>query len=141
MVTLWRDKLRSSGLRVTKPRLAVLAEVSEHPHADVDAIAAGARKRIGTLSTQAVYDVLYALTGAGLLRRIEPAGSPVRFELQTGNNHHHLVCRSCGLITDVECVTGTKPCLNVDNQTGYLIDEAEVTFWGICPECQDHTSN
>lgn len=141
MVTLWRNELRSSGLRVTKPRLAVLAEVSEHPHADVDAIAAGARKRIGTLSTQAVYDVLYALTAAGLLRRIEPAGSPARFELETGDNHHHLVCRSCGVITDVACVVGEKPCLHADHQTGYLIDEAELTFWGICPQCQHHTSN
>lgn len=139
-MTLWHDRLRASGLRVTKPRLAVLAEVSEHPHADVERIAAGARKRIGSLSTQAVYDVLYALTDAGLLRRLEPAGSPARFELETGDNHHHLVCRSCGGIADVDCVTGEKPCLRAGDQSGYLIDQAELTFWGICPECQVRNS-
>lgn len=136
----WRDALREAGLRVTQPRLAVLAEVHEYPHADVDAIAAGARERIGSLSTQAVYDVLYALTEAGLLRRIEPAGSPVRFELQTGDNHHHVVCRSCGAIVDVDCATGRAPCLHADGDTGYLIDEAEVTFWGTCPTCQVRNS-
>nr|WP_090279369.1 Fur family transcriptional regulator [Mycolicibacterium komanii]CRL75264.1 fur family protein transcriptional regulator [Mycolicibacterium komanii] len=141
MVTLWQNRLRMSGLRVTKPRLAVLAEVSERPHADVEAITVGARKRIGSLSTQAVYDVLYALTDAGLLRRIEPAGSPARFELETGDNHHHLVCRSCGEIVDVECATGEKPCLQTDIESGYLIEQAEVTFWGICPECQATQEN
>ncbi|OBB36020.1 Fur family transcriptional regulator [Mycobacterium sp. 852002-51961_SCH5331710] len=141
MVTLWQSRLRLSGLRVTKPRVAVLAEVSEQPHADVEAITAGARKRIGSLSTQAVYDVLYALTDAGLLRRIEPAGSPARFELETGDNHHHLVCRSCGEIVDVECATGEKPCLRPDEESGYLIKQAEVTFWGICPECQASPKN
>lgn len=140
IVTLWQNRLRASGLRVTKPRLAVLAEVSERPHADVDTIAAGARERIGSLSTQAVYDVLYALTHAGLLRRIEPAGSPARFELETGDNHHHLVCRSCGVIADVDCAAGEKPCLHVHDRSGYLIDEAEVTFWGVCPECQVRNS-
>ncbi|KUH95626.1 Fur family transcriptional regulator [Mycobacterium sp. IS-3022] len=139
-MTLWHDRLRASGLRVTKPRLAVLAEVSEHPHADVERITAGARKRIGSLSTQAVYDVLYALTDAGLLRRLEPAGSPARFELETGDNHHHLVCRSCGGIADVDCVTGEKPCLRAGDQSGYLIDQAELTFWGICPDCQVRNS-
>jgi Fur family ferric uptake transcriptional regulator len=130
------DRLRAVGLRVTRPRLAVLAEVGEHPHADVETIAAGARARLGSLSTQAVYDVVYALTQAGLLRRIEPAGSPARFELETGDNHHHLVCRSCGQIADVECAVGEAPCLQASDDGGYLVDEAEVTYWGLCTACQ-----
>ncbi|MGV0793820.1 Fur family transcriptional regulator [Mycolicibacterium sp. XJ1819] len=135
-MTSWHDKLRAAGLRVTQPRLAVLAEVLAQPHADVETIAAGARRRIGSLSTQAVYDVLHALTRANLLRRVEPAGSPARFELQTGDNHHHVVCRKCGAIVDVDCATRQAPCLHTRTDTGYLIDEAEVTFWGICPDCQ-----
>ncbi|GJF14240.1 transcriptional regulator FurA [Mycolicibacterium cyprinidarum] len=130
------DQLRAAGLRVTRPRLAVLDVLDAHPHADVEAIAAGARELLGSLSTQAVYDVLYALTGAGLLRRIEPAGSPARFELETGDNHHHAICRSCGAIADVDCVAGQKPCLIPGGATGYVIDEAEVNFWGTCPNCQ-----
>jgi Fur family ferric uptake transcriptional regulator len=130
------DRLRAAGLRVTRPRLAVLAEVAEHPHADVDAIATGARVRLGSLSTQAVYDVLHALTGAKLLRRIEPVGSPARFELQTGDNHHHLVCRLCGTIVDADCAVGRAPCLTASDDAGYLVDEAEVTYWGLCPDCQ-----
>jgi Fur family ferric uptake transcriptional regulator len=139
-VTLWDNELRASGLRVTKPRLAVLAEVNAHPHADVEAIAAGARERIGSLSTQAVYDVLHALTDVRLVRRIEPAGSPARFELESGDNHHHLVCRSCAAIVDIECARGAKPCLRLRASAGYLIDEAEVTFWGVCPDCQYRNS-
>lgn len=138
-VTRWHEELRAAGLRVTKPRLAVLAEVQKRPHADVEEIAAAARRRIGSLSTQAVYDVLYALTGAGLLRRVEPAGSRARFELQTGDNHHHVVCRSCGAIDDIDCATGRAPCLHADGATGYVIDEAEVTFWGLCPDCRGST--
>ena len=130
------DHLRAAGLRVTRPRLAVLAELAEHPHADVETIAAGARARLGSLSTQAVYDVVHALTDAGLLRRIEPAGSPARFEVQTGDNHHHLVCRACGAIVDVECATGQAPCLEASNDAGYRVDEAEVIYWGLCPDCQ-----
>ncbi len=135
-VTHWHDELQAAGLRVTRPRLAVLAEVAECPHAEVDAIAVGARNRLGSLSTQAVYDVLYALTGAGLLRRFEPAGSPARFELETGDNHHHVVCRSCAAIVDVDCATGERPCLLAGANTGYVIDEAELTFWGLCPVCR-----
>lgn len=135
-MTHWDDALRAARLRVTRPRVAVLTELSEHPHADVEEIAAGARRRLGSLSTQAVYDVLYALTEAGLLRRVEPAGSPVRFEIQTGDNHHHVVCRMCGAIVDVECATAHAPCLRTYADTGYDIDEAEVTFWGTCPSCQ-----
>lgn len=130
------DLLRAAGLRVTRPRLAVLAEVAEHPHASVETLGAGARARLGSLSTQAVYDVVHTLTDAGLLRCIEPAGSPARFEIATGDNHHHLVCRACEQIVDIECVTGTAPCLQANDEHGYLIDEAEVTYWGLCPDCQ-----
>jgi len=130
------DRLRAAGLRVTRPRLAVLAEVASHPHASVETITAGARRRLGTLSKQAVYDVVHVLSGAGLLRRIEPAGSPARFELATGDNHQHLVCRACYEIVDVECATGEAPFLKTDHDAGYLIDEAEVTYWGLCPRCQ-----
>jgi len=129
------DDLRAAGLRVTRPRLAVLAEVAAHPHADVETIATGARARLGSLSTQAVYDVLHALTAADLLRQIEPAGSPARFELARGDNHHHLVCRACHDVVDVPCATGAAPCLQASDDAGYLIDEAEVTYWGLCPAC------
>lgn len=135
-VTLWRDELRAAGLRVTRARLAVLAEVGESPHAAVDEITAGARDRIGSLSVQAGYDVVCALAKAGLLRRIEPAGSPARYELETGDNHHHVVCRQCGAIVDVECAAESAPCLHAHAGTGFEIDEAEVIFWGTCPECQ-----
>lgn len=130
------NRLRAAGLRVTRPRLAVLAEVAAHPHGDVDAIGAGARARLGSLSTQAVYDVVHALTDAGLLRRVEPAGSAARFELNTGDNHHHLVCRACGRIVDVECAIGRAPCLEASDDAGYLVDEAEVTYWGLCSDCR-----
>jgi Fur family transcriptional regulator, stress-responsive regulator len=128
--------LRAAGLRVTRPRLAVLAEVASQPHADVQTIATAARARLGSLSGQAVYDVVHALTDAGLLRRIEPAGSPARFELATGDNHHHLVCRACQEIVDVACTTGEAPCLQASDDAGYLVDEAEVTYWGLCAACQ-----
>lgn len=131
-----QDQLRAAGLRVTQARVAVLDVLDGHPHADVESIATEARSRLGSVSTQAVYDVLYALTGAGLLRRIEPAGSPARFELDTGDNHHHTVCRSCSSITDIHCATGQAPCLQPSDDSGYVIDEAEVTFWGVCPDCQ-----
>ncbi|HEY4828138.1 MAG TPA: Fur family transcriptional regulator [Solirubrobacteraceae bacterium] len=131
------DELRSRGLRVTAPRLAVFRAVAESGgHPDVDAIATRARGLIGTLSTQAVYDALYALSAAGLLRRIEPAGSPARFETRVGDNHHHVVCRACGTTQDVDCVVGREPCLTPSDAGGFLVDEAEVTFWGICPACQ-----
>jgi Fur family ferric uptake transcriptional regulator len=130
------DELRAAGLRVTRPRLAVLAEVASHPHADVETIATGARARLGSLSTQAVYDVVHALSDASLLRRIEPAGSPARFEIARGDNHHHLVCRACRDIVDVPCATGQAPCLRASNDAGYLVDEAEVTYWGLCAACR-----
>ena len=131
------DELRARGLRVTSPRLAVYRAVAEsRGHPDVDAIATRARELIGTLSTQAVYDALHALSTAGLLRRIEPAGSPARFESRVGDNHHHVVCRVCGSAHDVDCVVGVAPCLAPDDVGGFVVDEAEVTFWGICPSCQ-----
>jgi Fur family ferric uptake transcriptional regulator len=127
--------LRGSDLRVTRPRMAVLTAVREHPHADTNTIVDAAREELGEVSTQAVYDVLRALTEAGLVRRIEPAGSPARYESRTGDNHHHVVCRSCGAIADVDCATGTTPCLTASNSNGFVVDEAEVTFWGFCPDC------
>ncbi|MGY4871505.1 Fur family transcriptional regulator [Mycolicibacterium elephantis] len=130
------DKLRAAGLRVTRPRLAVLAELENHPHADVETIATGARARLGAVSTQAIYDVVHALTRVGLLRRVEPAGSRTLFEIETGDNHHHLVCRSCGVIVDVACATGEAPCLQASDDRNFSIDEAEVTYWGLCPACR-----
>lgn len=129
------DLLRASSLRVTKPRVAVLDAVEGHPHADADTILKAARIDLGTISTQAVYDVLRALAEAEIVRRIEPAGSPARYEIHTGDNHHHLVCRGCGRIVDVECAVGTRPCLEAADDHGFAIDEAEVTYWGTCPEC------
>jgi Fur family transcriptional regulator, stress-responsive regulator len=134
------ERLRQVSLRVTRPRVAVLAEVSAHPHADVDTLIAGVRSRLGSVSTQAVYDVLRALAGADLIRRIEPAGSPARFEARVGDNHHHVVCRGCGEIADIDCATGSAPCLEASNTNGFIIDEAEVTYWGVCPACQEKTS-
>jgi Fur family transcriptional regulator, stress-responsive regulator len=128
--------LRAAGLRVTMPRLAMLTWLAEHPHATVDAIAAGVRERFGAVSTQAVYDMLAACAAAGLLRRIEPAGHPARFERRVGDNHHHLVCRRCGRTQDVDCAIGSQPCLTPVADLGFAVDEAEVVFWGICPACR-----
>lgn len=133
------QQLREAALRVTDPRVAVLTEVHAHPHADVDTLSAKVRARLGSVSTQAVYDVLRALTDAGLVRRIEPAGSPARFEARVGDNHHHVVCRRCGEVADIDCATGSAPCLEASNSNGFAIDEAEVTYWGICPTCQQNT--
>lgn len=128
--------LRGASLRVTRPRVAVLDALADHPHADTDTIATAVRAGLGTVSTQAVYDVLRALTEAGLVRRIEPAGSPARFEMRVGDNHHHVVCRHCGAIADVDCAVGERPCLDPSEGHGFVIDEAEVTYWGTCPECR-----
>src|SRR5690349_6141767 len=130
------DWLRAHGLRVTRPRLAVLDVLAEGGHLEVDEIAQRVRQRLDSVSTQAIYDVLGALARAGLARRIEPAGSPARFEARTGDNHHHVVCRSCGVISDIDCTVGSAPCLDPNTAVGYDIDEAEVTFWGLCPRCQ-----
>lgn len=132
--------LRSVGLRVTGPRIAVLNALRSHPHADADTLAEAARTELGTVSTQAVYDVLRALTDAGLARRIEPAGSPALFEIRVGDNHHHVVCRSCGAIADVDCALGARPCLDPSDSHGFVIDEAEVTYWGLCPDCSTSTT-
>jgi Fur family ferric uptake transcriptional regulator len=133
--------LRDAGLRVTSPRLAVLSELTEGKHLTADQVAAAVRGRLGTISTQAVYDVLGALTRAGLARRIEPAGSPARYETRVGDNHHHVVCRSCAAVTDVDCVVGEPPCVLPSDASGFVIDEAEVTFWGLCPDCQTTTKS
>jgi len=130
------DLLRAHGLRVTRPRLAVLEVLTEGGHLEVEDIARKARTRLDSVSTQAVYDVLGALSRAGLARRIEPAGSPARYEARVGDNHHHIVCRGCGAIADVDCAVGERPCLSPGDAQGFVLDEAEVTFWGLCPDCQ-----
>jgi Fur family transcriptional regulator, stress-responsive regulator len=127
--------LRRADLRVTRPRLAVLSAVHKHPHADTDSIIGAVRVQLGDVSHQAVYDVLRALTAAGLVRRFQPMGSVARYEARAGDNHHHVVCRTCGAITDVDCATGEAPCLTASDDSGYHIDEAEVIYWGRCPNC------
>jgi len=126
--------LRGANLRVTRPRLAVLAAVHAHPHADTHSIIGAVRSELPAVSHQAVYDVLRALT-AGLVRRIQPSSSVARYEARVGDNHHHVVCRSCGAIADVDCAVGNAPCLTATGDQGFSIDEAEVTYWGVCPEC------
>ncbi|GAA1800474.1 fur family transcriptional regulator FurA3 [Luedemannella flava] len=128
--------LRSRGLRVTRPRVAVLEVLTRGGHLEVDEIATQVRTRLDSVSTQAVYDVLGALSRAGLARRIEPAGSPARYESRVGDNHHHVVCRGCGEVADVDCAVGEAPCLDPSTAHGFVIDEAEVTYWGLCPACQ-----
>ena len=129
------DLLRTASLRVTRPRVAVLAAVHEHPHADTDSIIGAVRQDLGEVSHQAVYDVLRALTAAGLVRRIQPSGSVARYESRVADNHHHVVCRSCGVIADVDCAVGDTPCLTAADDHGFSIDEAEVVYWGLCPTC------
>jgi Fe2+ or Zn2+ uptake regulation protein len=133
-------ELREAGLRVTAARVALLEIVRGGDHLGVDAIAAGVRDRIGHISLQAVYDALHALTGARLIRRIEPAGGPPRFEGRVGDNHHHVVCRSCGIVADVDCAVGEAPCLTASDDQGFAIDEADVTYWGLCPACSARSS-
>ena len=128
-------RLREKALRVTAPRLAVLAAVHEHPHADTDALARVARSRLGSVSHQTVYDVLRVLTEAGLVRRIQPAGATARYEARVGDNHHHLVCRACRTIVDIDCAVGHSPCLHAGDDHGFEVDEAEVVYWGTCPDC------
>ena len=130
------ELLREHGLRVTRPRLAVLEVLTQGGHLEVDEIAQQVRERIESVSTQGVYDVLGVLSRAGLARRIEPAGSPARFEARVGDNHHHIVCRGCGTIEDVDCAVSERPCLDPGTGHGFEVDEAEVTFWGLCPRCQ-----
>ncbi|MFI5719152.1 Fur family transcriptional regulator [Nocardia sp. NPDC051750] len=132
--------LRDAALRVTAPRLAVLTVVHDHPHSDTDTIIGQVRETLGAVSHQAVYDVLRALTTAGLLRRIQPTGSVARYETRVADNHHHLVCRSCGVITDVDCAAGPAPCLTAADDHGFTIEEAEVIYWGLCPACSSSSS-
>jgi Fur family transcriptional regulator, stress-responsive regulator len=134
-------ELREVGLRVTAGRVALLRTVREGDHLGAEAIAAGVRDRVGHVSVQAVYEALHALTEAGLVRRIEPAGGPARYEGRVGDNHHHVVCRSCGVIADVDCAVGEAPCLTASDDHGFTIGEAEVVYWGLCPECSTDRSS
>ncbi len=133
------EELRGAGLRVTAARVALLETVRGGDHLGVEAIATGVRDRIGHITLQAVYDALHALTAAGLVRRIEPDGSPARFEGRVSDNHHHVVCRSCGTVADVNCAVGDAPCLTASDDHGFSIDEAQVIYWGLCPECSTAT--
>jgi Fur family ferric uptake transcriptional regulator len=130
-----QQMLRGAALRVTRPRMAVLTAVHTHPHADTESIIGAVRGHAYEVSHQAVYDSLHALTAAGLVRRIQPPGSVARYESRVGDNHHHVVCRSCGLIADVDCATGEAPCLTASDDRGFVIDEAEVVYRGLCPDC------
>jgi Fe2+ or Zn2+ uptake regulation protein len=131
----FESTLRGAELRVTRPRLAVLAAVHEHPHSDTESLIDVVRRDLGEVSHQAVYDVLRVLTTAGLVRRIQPSGSVARYEARVGDNHHHVVCRTCGVIADVDCAMGEAPCLDPTDHAGFVIDEAEVVYWGTCPDC------
>jgi Fur family ferric uptake transcriptional regulator len=128
-------RLRAASLRVTRPRLAVLAALHHHPHVDTETVIDVVRNELGTVSHQAIYDVLRVLTDAGLVRRIQPAGAIARYETRVGDNHHHLVCRWCGAIADVDCAAGAAPCLTASQDHGFVVDEAEVVYWGTCPDC------
>ena len=132
--------LRQRGLHVTAQRLAVLRAVASAPHVTADTIADAVRAEIGAISLQSVYDALGLLVAEGLIRRIQPAGSPARFEDRVGDNHHHLICRGCGRTVDVDCAVAAAPCLSPSDEQGYQIDEAEVIFWGRCPDCQPHSN-
>lgn len=135
--------LRDSGLRVTKQRVAVIHALAEAPHSGADAVLSRVRADVGQVSTQAVYDVLHTLTDRGLVRRIQPAGSSARYELRVGDNHHHVVCRGCGAVSDIDCAAGSAPCLDPSgldrSAPGFVVDEAEVTYWGVCPTCSTDT--
>lgn len=129
------DILRDNGLQVTAQRLAVLRAVADCPHCTADVVAEHVRAKIGTISKQAVYDALGALAESGIIRRIQPAGSPARYEDRVGDNHHHMICRRCGRTEDIDCAVGSAPCLKAAGSAGFVIDEAEVIYWGTCPDC------
>ncbi|WP_237572088.1 Fur family transcriptional regulator [Mycolicibacterium lacusdiani] len=131
----YRLLLRGAKLRITQPRLSVMSAVSDNPHAETETIIRAARESTPDVSHQTVYDALNALTAAGLIRRIQPNGSLARYETRVGDNHHHVVCRSCGVIADVDCAVGDAPCLTASDDQGFVIDEAEVIYWGLCPDC------
>jgi Fur family transcriptional regulator, stress-responsive regulator len=135
------EELRGAGLRVTAVRVALLEAVRHGDHLGVEALAAGVRERVGHVSLQAVYEALNALAATGLVRRIQPAGSPARFEGRIGDNHHHVICRTCGAVADVDCAVGEAPCLTASNDHGFEIDEAEVIYWGLCPDCSTARSS
>ena len=137
----YRQMLQASALRVTRPRMAVLDAVYTHPHADTDSIIRAVRDDLPEVSHQTVYDALNALTATGLVRRIQPSGSVARYESRVGDNHHHVVCRVCGVIADVDCAIGEAPCLTASDDNGFSIDEAEVIYWGVCPECSTTRSD
>ena len=138
------QSLREHGLRVTKQRVSVMSALAAAPHSGAEAVIGAVRADVGQVSTQAVYDVLNTLTGRGIVRRIQPAGSSARYELRVGDNHHHLVCRGCGAVVDVDCATGSAPCLDPSDldrhAPGFVVDEAEVTFWGLCDTCSTRSS-
>ena len=134
-----QELLRGAALRVTRPRVAVLTAVYAHPHADTDSIIGAVRNELPEVSHQAVYDSLHTLSAAGLVRRIQPLGSVARYESRVGDNHHHAVCRSCGAIADVDCAVGHAPCLTASEDHGFVIDEAEVIYWGLCADCARRT--
>jgi Fur family ferric uptake transcriptional regulator len=134
-VSDYAEQLRMADLRVTRPRVAVLDAVYAHPHADTETIFEAVRTGLPEVSRQTVYDVLHALTAVGLVRRIQPSGSVARYESRIGDNHHHVVCRSCGTIADVDCAVGAAPCLTASDHNGFVLDEAEVIYWGVCPDC------
>ena len=133
--TQYQEMLKGVSLRVTRPRVAVLSAVHDNAHADTDTILGAVRRLVPGVSHQAVYDSLHTLTGAGLLRRLQPSGSVARYDARTGDNHHHVICRSCGAIADVDCAVGNAVCLTASSDSGFSIDEAEVMFWGTCPGC------
>ena len=135
------EELRGAGLRVTAVRVALLEAVRHGDHLGVEALAVGVRERVGHVSLQAVYEALNALAATGLVRRIQPAGSPARFEGRIGDNHHHVICRSCGAVADVDCAVGEAPCLTASDDHGFEIDEAEVIYWGLCPDCSTARSS
>ncbi len=134
----FEDVLRKKGLHVTQQRIAILETISHIPHATAENIVEKTRENIGSISRQAVFDALNAFTDQGIIRRIQPASSPARYENRIGDNHHHIVCRHCGAMADVNCAVGLRPCLQAENDHGFIIDEAEVIYWGMCPSCQQH---
>lgn len=136
----YAEQLRSAALRVTRPRMAVMDAVHHHPHSDTEQIIRAARVSLPDVSRQTVYDALNALAATGLVRRIQPAGSVARYESRVGDNHHHIVCRTCGVIADVDCAVGETPCLTASDDLGFAVDEAEVIYWGVCPDCAAHES-
>ncbi|QCD60109.1 Fur family transcriptional regulator [Streptomyces hawaiiensis] len=135
------EELRGAGLRVTAARVALLEAVRDGDHLGAEAIASEVRGRVGHISVQAVYEGLHALTAAGLIRRLDPPGSPALYEGRVGDNHHHLVCRSCGAVADVDCAVGHAPCLTASDDRGFAVDEAEVIYWGLCPACSTTRSS